>query len=95
MSKNIFWQAPLVVMIVGLFPMPYGYYFLLRLVVCLSAVYYALQFNKNNEQVLVWVFSFFAILYNPIVPIYLGSKALWAVVNLTTAITFIINKDKI
>ena len=75
--------------------MPYGYYFLLRLVVCLSAVYYALQFNKNNEQVLVWVFSFFAILYNPIVPIYLGSKVLWAIVNLTTAITFIINKDKI
>ena len=39
-------------------------------------------------------FGFFALLYNPIIPIHLGSKGLWVIVNLVTAGVFIANKDK-
>ena len=95
MNKNIFWIAPLVVLGVGLLPMPYGYYFLSRLVVCGCAIYYALQFNNQSETTLVWVFGFFAVLYNPIIPIHLGEKTLWIIVNLITAVTFFVNKNKI
>ena len=95
MNKNIFWIAPLVFLGVGLLPMPYGYYFLSRLVVCGCAIYYALQFSKQRETTLVWVFGFFAVLYNPIIPIHLGAKGLWIVVNLITAGVFFANKDKI
>ena len=95
MNKNIFWVVPLAVLGVGLLPMPYGYYFLSRLVVCGCAIYYALQFNNQSETTLVWVFGFFAVLYNPIIPIHLGEKTLWIIVNLITAVTFFVNKNKI
>ena len=94
MNKDIFWIAPLVVMGIGLFPMPYGYYFLSRLVVCICAIYYTVQLNSQSETTLVWVFGFFAFLYNPIIPIHLGSKGLWFIANLITAGVFIANKDK-
>lgn len=95
MNKNIFWIAPLVVLGVGLLPMPYGYYFLSRSVVCVCAIYFALQFNRQSETTLVWVFGFFAFLYNPIIPIHLGAKELWVVVNFITAAVFFTSKSKI
>tara|TARA_Y100001935_G_C17170956_1_gene440208 strand:- start:137 stop:424 length:288 start_codon:yes stop_codon:yes gene_type:complete len=94
MTKEVFWIAPLVVIGIGLFPMPYGYYFLLRLVVFVCAVYFAIQLNSQSDTTLVWIFGFFALLYNPFIPIYLGSKSLWVIVNLITAGVFIANKDK-
>ena len=94
MNKDIFWIAPLVVMGIGLLPMSYGYYTLSRLVVCVCAIYYAVQFNSLNKTTLVWIFGFFAFLYNPIVPIHLGSKGLWVIVNLVTAGFFIVNKNE-
>ena len=94
MNKDIFWIAPLVAMGIGLFPMPYGYYFLSRLVVFVCAIYFAMQLNSQSDAALVWVFGFFALLYNPIIPIHLGSKDLWVIVNLVTAGIFIANKDK-
>ena len=95
MNKDIFWIAPLVVLGIGLLPMPYGYYFLSRLVVCGCAIYYAIQFSGQSDTTLVWIFGFFAVLYNPIIPIHLGAKGLWIVVNLITAGVFFANKDKI
>ena len=95
MNKDIFWIAPLVVMGIGLLPMPYGYYFLSRLVVFVCAIYFAMQLNSQKDTTLVWVFGFFALLYNPIIPIHLGSKGLWVIVNLVTAGVFIANKDKV
>jgi hypothetical protein len=95
LNKDIFWIAPLVAMGIGLLPMPYGYYFLSRLVVFVCAIYFAIQLNSQNDTTLVWVFGFFALLYNPVIPIHLGSKGLWIVVNLVTAGVFIANKDKV
>ena len=95
MNKNIFWIAPLTVLGIGLLPMPYGYYFLSRLVVCVCAVYYAIQFIGKNDNTLAWIFGFFAILYNPIIPIHLGAKGLWIVVNIITAYVFVASKDKV
>ena len=94
MNKDISWIAPLVVMGIGLLPMPYGYYFLSRLVVFVCAIYFAMQLNSQSDTTMVWVFGFFALLYNPIIPIHLGSKGLWIVVNLVTAVVFVANKDK-
>ena len=94
MNKDIFRIAPLVVMGIGLLPMPYGYYFLSRLVVFVCAIYFAMQLNSQSDTTMVWVFGFFALLYNPIIPIHLGSKGLWVIVNVVTAVVFVANKDK-
>ena len=42
---------------IGLFPMPYGYYFLSRLVVFVCAIYFAMQLNNQSDTTLVWVFG--------------------------------------
>ena len=46
-QKDIFWIAPTVVLIIGLFPLPIGYYTLTRLVVCGCAIYYAYSFYQS------------------------------------------------
>ena len=38
-NKKVFWLAPIVVLAIGIFPLPIGYYTLSRLVVCASAIY--------------------------------------------------------
>ena len=58
-------------------------------------IYFAMQLNNQSDTTLVWVFDFFALLYNPFIPIHLGSKGLWVVVNLVTAGVFISNRDKL
>ena len=94
-EKDYFCLAPLVVMGIGLLPMPYGYYFLSRLVVCICAIFFLSQLYKLHERTSVFIFVGIAILYNPLFPIHLGDKSIWIVVNIITAIFFLINKNKI
>ena len=43
-NNKIFWLAPIVVLAIGILPLPIGYYTLSRLVVCASAIYFAYNF---------------------------------------------------
>ena len=45
-NNKIFWLAPIVVLVIGILPLPIGYYTLSRLVVCASALYFAYNFYK-------------------------------------------------
>ena len=94
-NKNLFWIAPLIIMFIGLMPMPYGFYTLLRVVVFVCSLYFLFEFINIEDNTFVWIFGFLALLYNPIVPITLGSKGLWVIVNIITAGIFLISKDKI
>ena len=90
MSARLFWIAPLVVMGIGVLPMPYGYYNILRVVVCVSAAFMAVRAMKTgNGQLVPWLFGGMALLYNPILPANLNEKAIWMMVNALTAILFI------
>ena len=35
----------------------------------------------------------FSVLYNPIIPVYLYEKQIWTIVNIVTAVVFIMKKD--
>ena len=94
-TVDIFWIAPTIVLIIGLFPLPIGYYTLTRLVVCGCAVYYAYSFYQKKENTLTWIFGFLVILYNPIVPVYLYEKAIWVFVNIITIFAFYKYKNKV
>ena len=94
-NNKVFWLAPIIALGIGLLPMPYGYYMLSRLVVSGCALYFALNAHKRNDDIKVWVFGFFVILYNPIIPISLGSKGLWMIVNIPTIYYFYINRNSI
>jgi len=93
-EKDIFWIAPIIVLVIALFPLPIGYYTLSRLVVSACALYYAIQFHKRNNTTYTWIYGFLVVLYNPIIPIYLYEKFIWVVVNLITIYIFYKNKKK-
>jgi len=94
MTTRLVWIAPLVVMGIGVLPMPYGYYNILRVVVCVSAIFMAFRAIKtHNRQLVPWLFGGLALLYNPVLPVHLNEKAIWMIVNAVTALLFIIFRD--
>jgi hypothetical protein len=72
---------------VGLLPMPYGYYMLLRLFFCGVSLYLLSRVHRIRDAE-KWVLAGLAVLYNPLVPIELGSKPLWSIVNIGTVVYF-------
>lgn len=75
------------VVALGLLPMPYGYYMLLRLFFCGLSLYFLTRPAgiRDGEK---WVLAGLAVLYNPLVPIELGSRALWTLVNVGSVVYF-------
>jgi hypothetical protein len=95
MNKNIFWIGPIIAMSLGILPMPYGYYSLLRIIVCGCSLFFVYKSHLQKDATFLWIFGFFAVLYNPLIPIHLYDKQLWIVVNLVTGIIFFLKRDKL
>jgi len=72
---------------------PYGYYTLLRLVVCGVSIYVVLEAKKSKLNSWMWGMGFIALLFNPLIPIHLN-KGLWAVIDLGVAAVFAILLSK-
>ncbi len=49
--------------------------------------------KEKKNQTNLWIFGFIAVLYNPIIPVYLYEKAIWIIVNIITIYLFYKNKD--
>ena len=62
---------------------PYGYYILLRLVVCGACIYLAVSAATLDRPGWTWVLGGAAVLYNPLIRIHLG-RDVWEVVNVAT-----------
>ena len=94
MDKKLLY-IPTAVLFVGVLPLPIGYYTLLRLVVTAAAAYIAYDTFQNDKQSgWIWVFGFVAILFNPLIPIYLD-KEIWMVIDFVVAILFIAYSRKL
>ena len=72
--------------VLALAPMPWGYYALLRIMLCLTACVGFAAARKAEETTWMWVYGVIAVVYNPLLPVALGSKPLWAALNLATLI---------
>jgi hypothetical protein len=73
---------------IGLFRLPYGYYIVLRTIICIAAAYgfsAAWQIRSDKGR---WVYGVVAVVYNPIFPARLGSKELWIAINVVTVVVF-------
>lgn len=72
---------------IGLLPLPYGYYMLLRLFLCGVSLYFLTRPSgvRDTEK---WVLVGLVVLYNPLAPIELGSKLLWSLINIGTVVWF-------
>jgi hypothetical protein len=67
---------------------PYGFYTMLRLVTCASAVYLAWQAGELNKKSWVWLMGAMALIFNPLIPIRMG-RSDWAGVDLLAALLFL------
>jgi len=63
---------------------PYGYYKLLRWVVCGASVYAGFIALEIEKKPWVWVFGIIAILFNPIIPVHLD-RGTWAIIDSVVA----------
>ncbi len=94
-QKDFLWLAPIVVLLIGLLPMPYVFYTLSRIIICFCSVIFILNLINENNILILLIFIFAAILYNPIIPIHLYDKSLWIFINIPTMLLFYLNRNKL
>jgi hypothetical protein len=82
---------PVMIVMLGIALLPirwYGYYILLKLVVCGGCAFLAANAYDDGRKHLVWFMGWLAVLYNPIIRFPLG-RELWMVINILTIIVLI------
>ena len=75
---------------IGLFDLPIGYYTLLRIVVTIGSVAVVVTEFENGFSFWVITFGLIAVLFNPLIPIYLNDKSAWMPIDIIAGILFII-----
>lgn len=70
-------------LLIALLEMPYGYYQLLRVGICIASGILAYQAFEKQKSELGLAFVASALIYNPIAPLALG-REIWTVVNIAT-----------
>lgn len=66
-------------------PLPYAYYEILRVAVCLGVVFIVVKEWKSLDTTAKAILAVIAILFNPFSPIYL-SKMVWVVIDLVVGL---------
>lgn len=78
-----------------IFPMPYGFYTIIRVVITVLSCYLAYQYYSFNKVFLALTFGIIALLFQPFVKLTLG-RELWLIVDIVVAALLLILsfKDK-
>ena len=77
-------------LILGIADLPIGYYTLLRIVVTIGALLVVITEFENGLNFWVITFGLIAIIFNPIIPIYLNEKSAWMPIDIISGIIFVI-----
>lgn len=75
---------------IGLIDLPIGYYTLLRIVVTIGSVSVVVTEYKKGINFWVITFGLIAILFNPLIPIYLNDKSAWMPIDIIGGVIFMI-----
>lgn len=76
-----------VLILLAIFPLPYGYYTFLRLTVFIGGLFLAYCFYQRRNVSLVLILVSIVILFNPFIPIYL-TREIWLAIDLICAGSF-------
>ena len=63
--------------------LPYGYYSVMRWVVCALCVWLSLASYRSEREAWTWIWGIIAGIYNPIFPLH-ANREVWSVVNVAT-----------
>ena len=86
MNKNILY-IPACIALLAILPLPIGFYTIIRIALFGFALWTAFQIYKLSNN--MWIlFAVIAVLFNPIVPLYLHDKSIWIILDILTAIAF-------
>ena len=77
-------------LLIGVMNLPIGYYTFLRIIVTIGAVDVIIKDFENGLNLWVISFGIIAILFNPIIPIYLNNKEVWIPIDVLCGLLFII-----
>lgn len=75
---------------IGLLDLPIGYYTLLRIAVTIGSVIVVLTEFENGLNFWVITFGLIAILFNPLIPVYLNDKSVWMPLDIVSGLFFLI-----
>ena len=75
-------------LVLGCFPLLIGYYTFLRIVVFVVCIVVIVKERERGLDSTNIIAGMIAIVFNPIIPIYLHDKTWWIVIDLLTAIVF-------
>lgn len=91
-NKNILMVIASGFLFVALFDgLPYGFFTLLRFVVCAVGIYLAYGiYEENKESLWVWAFAGIAILFNPLI-IITFERSTWTVIDLIVGVFFLLS----
>ena len=80
--------VPIALLIIGLADLPTGYYTLVRIAVCaISALSCYWSYKRDDRIGIATVtFGLLAVLFNPVIPIYLHEKEIWTVIDIAAAV---------
>ena len=86
------WLVPTALLLLALLPFPYGFYTVLRLVVCSTAVLLTYDEYRLCGRVSGWaiVLAGFVLLFNPLIPIHL-TREIWAPIDVATGVLLIVH----
>ena len=86
-SKKIFIIASCIMLLLAVFGMPYGFYQVLRILVCGVCVWLVIdEYNKKGQ--INFIQTLLVILYNPLIKIHFD-KSIWNVINIITIAYFV------
>jgi hypothetical protein len=69
--------------------LPYGFYKLLRWVVCGVAIASAVQLHLNHHMGWVWALGIVALIFNPLIPFYFP-RDVWRVIDAAAGASFLV-----
>lgn len=92
--KNIASVVSVVMLLLAIPDLPYGYYILLRWVITASAAFLIWISYKLERKIWLFLMVAVVILFNPITPIYLDKEA-WVIIDFIVAILFLVSIFKI
>lgn len=91
-ESNLCFIPPIlaILLFISIFDLSYGFYQFLRIVVCLLSVVYSLYcYSMSKNSILIIVNIMIAIIWNPIIPIYLD-KDTWIILDIIGGIIEVI-----
>ena len=73
-------------LLLGILPLPYGFYIFLRLIVTIVSLFAAFKIVERQSNSF-WILIIISILFNPIIPVFLFKLA-WIPIDLITSFYF-------